>query len=159
MFAVGSRSMLRSRGGIRSPAATDRGRREEHRVHGLRGPDCAAQTRADLPTDVPQPAFGPPWEPAASLRPKRGSIEDVERRVMRKLIALLVAAGALAAVVVFWRRDQHSWMSTWCSDKDSRCSWGKTSAHETGKAGDGVSGTAEGATDAASDLADEVRSA
>jgi hypothetical protein len=76
---------------------------------------------------------------------------------MRKLIALLVAVGAVAAVVFFWRRDQESWKSTWCSAKDSTSSWGKTAAREAEKSVDSVSSVADRAADAASDLADEVK--
>jgi hypothetical protein len=76
---------------------------------------------------------------------------------MRKLIALLLAVGAVAAIVFFWRRDQQSWNSTWCSAKHSTSSWGKAAAHEAEKAADSVSSAADTATAAASNLADEVK--
>jgi hypothetical protein len=74
---------------------------------------------------------------------------------MRKLIALLLAAGAVAGAVLFWRRNQRSW-AAWCSADDSACSWGKAATDKAGEAADTVSGAAEGAADAASSVADEL---
>jgi hypothetical protein len=75
---------------------------------------------------------------------------------MSKLIAL-VLAGALATVLVFWRKREGSWSSMWSSAKDSSSEWSETAAHETGKAADRVSAAADHASAAASDLADEVK--
>jgi hypothetical protein len=74
---------------------------------------------------------------------------------MRRLIALLLVAGAVAGVVLFWRRNKQSWRSGWCSAGDSTCSWGKAATDEAGKAADTVAGGAERAGEAASTLADE----
>ena len=75
---------------------------------------------------------------------------------MSKLIAV-VLVGALAAVVFYRRKNQESWGSTWSSANDSRSSWGETAAHEPGKAADRAAETADDATAAASNLADDVK--
>ena len=46
---------------------------------------------------------------------------------MSKLIAV-VLAGALAAVLFFWRKSEGSWGSMWSSAKDSGSSWSETAA-------------------------------
>ena len=61
---------------------------------------------------------------------------------MSKLIAL-VLAGALAAVLVFWRKREGSWSSMWSSAKDSSSEWSETVAHESGKAAERVAATAD----------------
>ena len=78
---------------------------------------------------------------------------------MSKLIALLAAvlAGALAAVLFFWRRSEESWSSMWSSAKDSGSSWSETATHEFGQAADRVAAAADHATTAASDLAGELK--
>ena len=75
---------------------------------------------------------------------------------MSKLFAL-VLAGALAAVLLFWRKSEGSWSSMWSSAKDSSSSWSETAAHESGKAADKVAAAADHATAVVSDLADEVK--
>ena len=75
---------------------------------------------------------------------------------MSKLIAL-VLAGALAAVLYFWRKSAESWSSMWNSAKDSSSSLSKTAVRESGKAADRVEAAADQATVAVSDLADEVK--
>ena len=75
---------------------------------------------------------------------------------MSKLIAL-VLAGALAAVLVFWRKREGSWSSIWSSAKDSSTSWSETAAHESSKAADRVAVAADHATAFVSDLADDVK--
>ena len=75
---------------------------------------------------------------------------------MSKLIAV-VLAGALAAVLFFWRKSEESWSSMWSSVKDSGSSWSKTAAHESGKAADRVAAAADHATTAVSDLADGLK--
>ena len=78
---------------------------------------------------------------------------------MSKLFAVfaVVLAGAVAAVLFFQRKSGESWGSTWKSMKDSGSAWGKTAAHESGKAVDEVTATAKQATTAASDLGDELK--
>ena len=75
---------------------------------------------------------------------------------MSKLFAL-VLAGALAAVLLFWRKSEGSWSAMWGSAKDSSSEWSETAAHEAGKAADRVAAAADQATTAASDLADQVQ--
>jgi hypothetical protein len=75
---------------------------------------------------------------------------------MSKLIAV-VLAGALAAVLFFWRKSAESWGSMWSSAKDSSSSLSKTAVRESGKAADRVEAAADHATSAVSDLADEVK--
>ena len=75
---------------------------------------------------------------------------------MSKLIAL-VLAGALAVVLVFWRKREGSWSSMWGSAKDSSSEWSETAVHESGKAADWVASAADHATGVVSDMADEVR--
>ena len=75
---------------------------------------------------------------------------------MSKLIAM-VLAGALAAVLFFWRKSEESWSSMWSSVKDSSSSWSETAAHDYGKAADRVAAAADDATTAGSDLADAVK--
>jgi hypothetical protein len=75
---------------------------------------------------------------------------------MSKLTAL-VLAGALAAVVFFWRRSEESWGSMWSSAKGWSSSWSKTAAHEFGEATDRVAAAPDHATTTVSDLADEVK--
>ena len=78
---------------------------------------------------------------------------------MSKLIALLalVLAGALAAVLFFWRKSEASWSSMWSSAKDSSSSWSETAAHGSGKAAERVAAEAEHATTAVFDLGDELK--
>ena len=85
-----------------------------------------------------------------------GYLSSDERRVMSKLIAL-VLAGALAAVLFFWRKSEGSWSSMWSSAKDSSSEWSETAAQEAGNAADRVAAAADRATAAASDLADELK--
>ena len=75
---------------------------------------------------------------------------------MSKLI-VVVLAGALAAVLFFWRRNEESWSSMWSSAKDSSFSLHETAAHESGMTAGGVAAAADHATAAVSDLADEVK--
>ena len=78
---------------------------------------------------------------------------------MSKLIALfaVVVAGALAAVLFFWRKSEGSWDSVWSSAKDSTSEWSTTAAHESGKAADSAVAATEHATTAFSELADQVK--
>ena len=77
---------------------------------------------------------------------------------MGKLIALLAAAGAIAAVVFFWqRRGQPSLDSMWSSADEALSSWGTTAADEAGKAADNVAAAADNATSAATEVPDEVK--
>jgi hypothetical protein len=78
---------------------------------------------------------------------------------MTKLIALLAVAGAVAAGLYFWRRNEESRESKWSSPKDFTASWSRTAANETGEAADRVAAAVDGATNAASNLADDLERA
>ena len=78
---------------------------------------------------------------------------------MTKLIGLLALAGAVAAAVFFWRKNEGSWEATWSSTRDTTSSWGKAVAEEAVKAADTVSTAVEDGTSAISDLAQEITSA
>ncbi len=75
---------------------------------------------------------------------------------MSKLI-VVVLAGALAAVLFFWRKSEESWSSMWGSVKDSGSSWSETAAHESRNAADTLATAADQATTSVSDLADDVK--
>ncbi len=75
---------------------------------------------------------------------------------MSKLMAL-VLAGALAAVLVFWRKREGSWSSIWSSAKDSSSELSETAAQESRKVADRVEVAADNATAFVSDLADDVK--
>ena len=74
---------------------------------------------------------------------------------MTKLVALLALAGAIAAAVYFWRKNEESWESMWDSTKDATSEWGRTVAHEASKTADNVAEAADTVTNEASNLADE----
>jgi hypothetical protein len=78
---------------------------------------------------------------------------------MSKLMSLLVAilAGALGAVLFFWKKSEGSWGAMWSSARDSSSSWSETAARDSGKAADRVAAAADDATTAVSDLADELK--
>jgi hypothetical protein len=76
---------------------------------------------------------------------------------MTKLIALLALAGAVAAAVFFWRKNDGSWESMWSSTKDTTSSWSQTAAQEAGRAADGIAARANSVTSAASHLAEEAK--
>lgn len=73
---------------------------------------------------------------------------------MSKLIALLavVLAGALAVVLLFWRKNEESWSGIWSSAKDSSSSWSTTATHESGKVADSAAAAADHANAAGSEL-------
>ena len=76
---------------------------------------------------------------------------------MTKLIALLAVAGAVAAGLYFWRRNDESWESRWSSAKDSTSSWSTSAWNEAGATADRVAAASDSATKTASDLADELK--
>jgi len=79
---------------------------------------------------------------------------------MGKLIALLAAAGAIAAVAFFWqRKGQPSLDSMWSSADEALSSWGTTVADEAGKAADNIAAAADNAKSAAGDVAGQVKNA
>ena len=75
---------------------------------------------------------------------------------MSKLFALAVLLAGAIAAVLFWRKREGSWDSVWSSAKDSSSEWSTTATQESGKAVERVAATAEHATTAVSELADQV---
>jgi transposase len=72
----------------------------EHRLHRLRCPDCAAETRAELPADVPRGAFGPRLQAAVTTLAVRNRVsrrDSVE--LMRELFGVELASGSVDAIV------------------------------------------------------------
>jgi hypothetical protein len=51
----------------------------EHRLHRLRCPACAAETRAELPADVPRGAFGPRFQAAVATLAARNRVSRRSR--------------------------------------------------------------------------------
>ena len=78
---------------------------------------------------------------------------------MQKLITLLaiVVAGALVAVLFFWRRSQDSWDSMWSSARDSTSSWSDTASQGVGKAVNTVAAEVDRAATQGSQLAEELK--
>jgi hypothetical protein len=73
---------------------------------------------------------------------------------MAKLIALLAAAGVVAAAVFFWRKQgEPSVDSMWSSAEEALSSWGETSTKE---AGNGADAAADSATKAATEVNDTI---
>lgn len=72
----------------------------EHRLHRLRCPVCAAETRAELPADVPRGAFGPRLQAAVATLAVRNR---VSRRDTSELVGELfgadVSTGSVDAIV------------------------------------------------------------
>jgi transposase len=72
----------------------------EHRLHRLRCPVCAAETRAELPTEVPRGAFGPRLQAAVATLAvryrvsRRGTVE-----LGRDLFGAELSTGSVDAIV------------------------------------------------------------
>jgi hypothetical protein len=75
---------------------------------------------------------------------------------MTKLIALLAVAGAVAAAVFFWRKNEESWEAMWSSTKDTTSSWSKTVVQDAGKAADTVSTAVDKGTGEIDELVHEM---
>ncbi len=72
----------------------------EHRLHRLRCPACAAETRAELPADVPHGAFGPRLQAAITTLAVRNRVSRRDSaELMRELFAVELSTGALDAIV------------------------------------------------------------
>jgi gas vesicle protein len=76
---------------------------------------------------------------------------------MTKLIALLALAGAVAAGVFFWRKNDRSWESMWSSTKETTSSWSETVANETSGVADTVSAAADNVAHVGPQLVDDVK--
>ncbi len=72
----------------------------EHRLHRLRCPTCAAETRAELPADVPRGAFGPRLQAAVvtlAVRNRVSRRDTVE--LSRELFGVELSTGSVDAIV------------------------------------------------------------
>jgi transposase len=72
----------------------------EHRLHRLRCPDRAAETRAGLPTNVPRGAFGPRLQAAVTTLAVRNRVSRRDSaELMRELFGVELATGTVDAIV------------------------------------------------------------
>lgn len=72
----------------------------EHRLHRLRCPACAAETRAELPAEVPRSAFGPRLRAAVTTLAVRNRVSRRDSaELMRELFGVELATGSLDAIV------------------------------------------------------------
>ena len=68
----------------------------EHRLHRLRCPACAAQTRAQLPAHVPRAAFGPRLQAAVATLAVRNRVSRRDTvELMRELFGVELATGSI----------------------------------------------------------------
>jgi transposase len=72
----------------------------EHRLHRLRCAACAAETRAELPAEVPRSAFGPRLQAAVTTLAVRNRVSRRDSaELMRELFGVELATGSLDAIV------------------------------------------------------------
>jgi hypothetical protein len=72
----------------------------EHRLHRLRCPLCAAETRAVLPTEVPRGAFGPRLQAAVTTLAVRNRVSRRDSaELVRELFGVELATGSVDAIV------------------------------------------------------------
>jgi transposase len=72
----------------------------EHRLHRLRCPVCAAETRAELPSDVPRGAFGPRFQAAVATLTVRNRVSRRDTlELVGELFGTEVSTGSLDAIV------------------------------------------------------------
>jgi len=72
----------------------------EHRLHRLRCPACAAETRAELPADVPRAAFGPRLQAAVATLAVRNRVSRRDTcELVRDLFGAELSTGAVDAIV------------------------------------------------------------
>jgi transposase len=72
----------------------------EHRLHRLRCPECAAETRAELPADVPRVAFGPRLQAAVATLAVRNRVSRRDTtELLRELFGVKLATGSVDAIV------------------------------------------------------------
>jgi transposase len=72
----------------------------EHRLHRLRCPACAAQTRAELPAGVPRSAFGPRLQAAVATLTVRNRVSRRDAvELLRELFGVELSTGAIDAIV------------------------------------------------------------
>jgi transposase len=72
----------------------------EHRLHGLCCPECASQTRAELPDGVSRSAFGPRLQAAVATLAIRNRVSRRDLvELARELFGVELAAGTVDAIV------------------------------------------------------------
>ena len=72
----------------------------EHRLHRLRCPACAAETRAELPAKVPRGAFGPRLQAAVVTLAVRNRVSRRDTtELLRELFGAELASGSVEAIV------------------------------------------------------------
>jgi transposase len=72
----------------------------EHRLHRLRCPVCAAQTRAELPAGVPSAAFGPRLQAAVATLVVRNRVSRRDTvELVSELFGLELSTGSVEAIV------------------------------------------------------------
>jgi len=72
----------------------------EHRLHRLRCPACTAETRAELPADVPRGAFGPRLQAAVVTLAVRNRVSRRDStELVRELFGAELSTGSVEAIV------------------------------------------------------------
>ncbi len=72
----------------------------EHRLHRLRCPACAAETRAELPAGVPRGSFGPRLQAAVSTLAVRNRVSRRDTvELLRELFGTDLSTGSIDAIV------------------------------------------------------------
>jgi transposase len=72
----------------------------EHRLHRLRCPACAAETRAELPPEVPRGAFGPRLQAAVVTLAVRNRVSRRDTtELLHELFGAQLASGSVEAIV------------------------------------------------------------
>ncbi len=72
----------------------------EHRLHRLRCPECAAETRAELPADLSRRAFGPRLQAAATTLAVRNRVSRRDTsELVRELFGVELSTGSIDALV------------------------------------------------------------
>src|SRR5450756_2042112 len=72
----------------------------EHRLHRLRCPACAAETRAELPAGVPPGAFGPRLQAAVATLSVRNRVSRRDTtELLRELFGAELSSGSIDAIV------------------------------------------------------------
>ena len=72
----------------------------EHRLHRVRCPQCAAETRAQPPSDVPRGAFGPGLQAAVVTFAIRNRVSRRDTaELLRELFGAELSTGTIDAIV------------------------------------------------------------
>jgi len=72
----------------------------EHRLHRLRCPECAAETRAELPAEAPRTAFGPRLQAAVATLAVRNRVSRRDTvELMGELFGVELSTGSIDAIV------------------------------------------------------------